>query len=99
MMLLSPMNYITLATSLPSEGANMFGGRDLTKNWIGFFVIPVVFFAIAYARFVRGTCMIRYSPFLLLCMMLMTSITTTVTKLETTPGEQINLDVRVKREL
>lgn len=32
--------------------------------------------------------MIRYSPFLLLCMMLMASITT-VTKLETTSGEQI----------
>ncbi len=54
LMLLSPvMNYMTLANSLASESYYTFESRDLTKNWIGFFATPVIFFAIAYIRFVR----------------------------------------------
>ncbi len=54
LMMLSPvMNYVTLASSLSSESIYTFGSKDLTKNWIGFFATPVIFFAIAYIRFVR----------------------------------------------
>ena len=54
LMLLSPvMNYMTLANSLASETFYSFESRDLTKNWVGFFATPVIFFAVAYLRFVR----------------------------------------------
>lgn len=53
--LLSPSsNYITLVNSLSGRSLYVpYPAQDTTKNWIGMFVTPVIFFALSYVRFLR----------------------------------------------
>ncbi|MBO8183391.1 MAG: ABC transporter permease [Archaeoglobus sp.] len=46
-------NYITLVSSLSERTFMPFQTKDVTKNVVGFVVLPIVFFAISYIKFLR----------------------------------------------
>jgi ABC-2 type transport system permease protein len=51
---LSPStNYMTLISSLSERSFMPFGAKDPMKNVVGFVVLPLVFFAASYVRFLR----------------------------------------------
>jgi len=51
---LSPStNYLSLVSSLSERSFMPFGAKDPMKNVVGFVVLPLVFFAASYVRFLR----------------------------------------------
>ncbi len=51
---LSPStNYMTLVSSLSERTFIPFQTKDITKNLVGFVILPVIFFAVSYVKFLR----------------------------------------------
>jgi len=46
-------NYMTLVSSLSERTFMPFQSKDITKNLVGFVILPLVFFAVSYIKFLR----------------------------------------------